>query len=60
MKMKSGIIARKRQAMREVMYPNLPDERLNKRLEIVVEQLSQAPEQGIPQACGSLYDSKAA
>jgi transposase-like protein len=38
----------------------LPDERLQRRLELLVEQLSQAPEQSIPQACGSAYDAKAA
>ena len=37
----------------------LPDERLNKRLGRLVEQLSAAPEAGIPQACGG-YESKAA
>ncbi len=38
----------------------LPDERLVKRLELLVEQLSQSPEQSIPQACGSVHDVKAA
>ncbi len=38
----------------------LPDERLAKRLERLVEQLSAAPEQSIPQACGSVHETKAA
>ena len=38
----------------------LPDERLEKRLELLVEQFSQAPGQSIPQACGSVQDAKAA
>lgn len=38
----------------------LPDARLSRRLEILVEQLSQKPEAGIPQACGSVYEAKAA
>lgn len=38
----------------------LPDERLTKRLEILVEQFSQAPGQSITQACGSVHDVKAA
>lgn len=38
----------------------LPDARLEERLERLVGQLSQGPEQSIPQACGSVYESKAA
>lgn len=38
----------------------LPDERLAKRLEMLVEQMSQAPGHSIPQACGSVQDTKAA
>lgn len=38
----------------------LPDERLEKRLERLVEQLSSAPEASIPQACGNDYEAKAA
>jgi len=38
----------------------LPDERLKQRLELLVEQLSGCPEGSIPQACGSVADSKAA
>jgi hypothetical protein len=42
------------------MSKELPDARLSRRLEILVEQLSQQPEAGIPQACGSVHESKAA
>lgn len=38
----------------------LPDARLDERLERLVEQLSQAPDKSIPQACGSAHESKAA
>lgn len=38
----------------------LPDERLEKRLERLVEQLSSAPSASIPQACGNDYEAKAA
>jgi hypothetical protein len=38
----------------------LPDERLVKRLALLVEQLSQAPGQSLPQVCGSVHDTKAA
>lgn len=38
----------------------LPDERLQGGLALLVEQLSQGPEQSIPQACGSVHDTKAA
>jgi hypothetical protein len=38
----------------------LPDERLEKRLERLVEQLSSAPGASIPQACGNDYEAKAA
>ena len=38
----------------------LPDARLYSRLERLVEQLSKAPEQSIPQACGSVHETKAA
>lgn len=42
------------------MGAKLPDARLYARLERLVEQLSQAPLSGIPQACGSVHESKAA
>lgn len=38
----------------------LADKRLDRRLALLVKQLSSAPEQSIPQACGSDYDTKAA
>ena len=44
----------------DVEYTVLPDARLHHRLAILVEQLSQSPEQSIPQACGSVHDTKAA
>jgi hypothetical protein len=46
--------------LQAVEYAVLPDARLNKRLALLVEQLSAAPEKSIPQACGNAYDSKAA
>jgi Transposase DNA-binding len=45
---------------RKKMAANLPDARLYARLERLVEQLSAAPMSGIPQACGSVHESKAA
>jgi hypothetical protein len=42
------------------MAAKLPDARLYARLERLVEQLSKAPMSGIPQACGSVHESKAA
>jgi hypothetical protein len=42
------------------MVAVLPDARLYARLERLVSQLSQAPTSGIPQACGSVQESKAA
>ncbi len=44
----------------DVAYADLPDARLKRRLELLVEQLSQSPESSIPQACGSVHDAKAA
>ena len=38
----------------------LPDARLYERLERLVGALSKAPEQSIPQACGSVPETKAA
>lgn len=38
----------------------LADKRLRERLERLVEQLSQAPDKSIPQACGSVHETKAA
>ncbi len=38
----------------------LPDARLYERLDRLVEALSKAPEQSIPQACGNGADTKAA
>jgi len=38
----------------------LPDVRLYERLGRLVEQLSQAPDKSIPQACGSVHERKAA
>ncbi len=43
-----------------VEYAELPDERLRVRLERLVEQLSSAPAQSIPQACGEPSEVKAA
>jgi hypothetical protein len=42
------------------MGAQLPDVRLYARLERLVDQLSQSPTSGIPQACGSMHESKAA
>jgi hypothetical protein len=42
------------------MKPGLPDSRLDARLERLVEQLSAAVDKSIPQACGSVYEVKAA
>jgi hypothetical protein len=42
------------------MGAKLPDVRLYARLERLVEQLSKSPNRGIPQACGSVHESKAA
>jgi len=42
------------------MTSQLPDERLKRRLEVLMEQLSQAPSKSIPEACGSQHGSKAA
>lgn len=44
----------------EVSHIRLGDDRLNKRLEILVEQLSQMPTASIPEACGSWAAMKAA
>lgn len=44
----------------EVEATPLPDWRLNKRLNIMLENLSQAPEQSIPQAMGNWQATKAA
>jgi hypothetical protein len=44
----------------DLEYINLPDERLNERLSRIVERLSGAPEQSIPQACGAWHETKAA
>jgi hypothetical protein len=38
----------------------LPEARLYERLDRLVEALSKAPERSIPQACGSMADTKAA
>ena len=38
----------------------MPDARLYERLERLVKALSKAPSQSIPQACGSVHESKAA
>jgi hypothetical protein len=43
-----------------VKEARLPDARLYERLERLVDQLSQGPERSIPQACGSLHETKAA
>ena len=42
------------------MAGKLADARLDARLARLVEQLSKAPLSGIPQACGSVHESKAA
>lgn len=44
----------------EVEATPFPDWRLNKRLNLMLENLSQAPEQSIPQAMGNWLDTKAA
>lgn len=44
----------------EVSHIELGDDRLNKRLEILVNQLSQMPTSSIPEACGSWAAMKAA
>lgn len=41
-------------------YIDLPDQRLNKRLKRLVEDLSAAPEHSIPAACGGWDETKAA
>ena len=46
--------------MSEEQGMSLPVQRLTYRLERLVEQLSQKPEAGIPQACGSSHEAKAA
>ena len=38
----------------------LPDKRLDERLKRLVDQLSAAPEQSIPNACGAWHETKAA
>lgn len=38
----------------------LQDARLRYRLECMVEKMSQAPDQSIPQVCGSVHETKAA
>lgn len=42
------------------MPASLPDMRLSRRLDQLVECLSQRPEASIPQACGSWPETKAA
>lgn len=42
------------------MVDPLPDKRLGERFERLREQLSKKPEQSIPQACGSVHETKAA
>ena len=42
------------------MAKQLPDKRLEERFERLREQLSQRPEESIPQACGSGHEAKAA
>ena len=46
--------------LHDMEYDVLPDERLAKRLALLVEPLSQTPEQSIPQAGGSVHAAKAA
>lgn len=46
--------------LRDIEYAKLPDARLRQRLEKLVEQMSQKPGASIPQACGSVHESKAA
>jgi len=41
-------------------YIDLPDKRLNERLERIVDELSAAPDKSIPEACGEWYETKAA
>ncbi len=42
------------------MATQLPDKRLEERFARLRAQLSQQPEQSIPQACGSVHEAKAA
>lgn len=42
------------------MVAKLPDARLYARLDRLAEQLGKSPMSGIPQACGSVHESKAA
>lgn len=44
----------------DLEYIDLPDERLKGRLSRIVDQLSGAPTQSIPQACGAWHETKAA
>jgi hypothetical protein len=46
--------------MSETNEGQMPDERLQKRLERLVGQLSAAPGASLPQACGNEYEAKAA
>lgn len=61
-----GVEANKLDKESEAMPPSqetiaaLPDARLQKRYQRLVEQLSRAPGASIPQACGSDYEAKAA
>ena len=42
------------------MTSQLPDKRLEERFRRLRRQLSERPEDSIPQACGSVHESKAA
>ena len=42
------------------MKSGLPDSRLNARLDRLVERLSAGLDKSIPQACGSVHETKAA
>jgi hypothetical protein len=44
----------------DLEYIELPDRRLDERLSRLVDQLSTAPEESIPEACGAWHEIKAA
>lgn len=44
----------------DLEYIELPDKRLKDRLRRIVEQVSAAPEQSLPSACGAWHELKAA
>jgi hypothetical protein len=44
----------------DLEYIELPDRRLQERLGRIVEKMSAAPGQSIPEACGAWHETKAA